>query len=217
LTQSNVAVITCGFKCSPSRVDNPGVGASPSGAEIPDLPVEFAPVLARAQGGAPPACQWIYESLAGRVAGYLRLHGSHEPDDLTSEVFLRVFDHLRDFEGDEAAFRSWVFTIAHRLLIDEHRRRSRRPQTVELSTPVTDSVPGGNAEADALTAIEDQRITDVLADLAHEQREVLSLRVVGDLTIDQIAEVLGKSRGAVKSLQHRGVAALRRRLREATS
>jgi RNA polymerase sigma-70 factor (ECF subfamily) len=193
------------------------VGASPSGAEIPDLPIEFPQVLARAQEGSPPACQWIYESLAGRVAGYLRLHGSREPDDLTSEVFLRVFDHLRDFDGDEPGFRSWVFTIAHRLLIDEHRLQSRRPQTVELSAPVTDSVPGGNTEADALMAIDDQHITDVLSDLAPDQREVLSLRIVGDLTIEQIAEVLGKSRGAVKSLQHRGVAALRRRLREATS
>lgn len=212
-----MAVITCGFKCSPSRVEYPGVGASPYGAEIPDLPLEFAQVLAHAQEGSPPACQWIYESLAGRVAGYLRLHGSREPDDLTSEVFLKVFDHLRDFEGDEPGFRSWVFTIAHRLLIDEHRRQSRRPQTVELSIPVTESVPGGNAETDAFEAIADQRVTAVLDDLAPEQREVLSLRIVGDLTIDQIAEVLGKSPGAVKSLQHRGVAALRRRLREATS
>jgi RNA polymerase sigma factor (sigma-70 family) len=211
-----VAVITTGLMCSHSRVDNPGVGASPSGAEIPDLPIEFSQVLARAQDGSPPACQWIYESLAGRVAGYLRVHGSHEPDDLTSEVFLRVFDHLRDFEGEEASFRSWVFTIAHRLLIDEHRRRSRRPETVELSTPVSDAVAGGDAESDAVTAIEHQRTIEVLADLAPDQREVLTLRIVGDLTVDQIAEVIGKSRGAVKSLQHRGVAALRRRLQEAT-
>lgn len=203
--------------CSHSRVENPGVGASPSRADTPDLPREFPQILARAQDGSPPACQWLYESVAGRVAGYLRLHGSREPDDLTSEVFLRVFDHLRDFEGGEAGFSSWVFTIAHRLLIDEHRRNSRRPQTVELSAPMTDSLAGGNAEADAISAIDDQRITEVLTDLAPDQREVLTLRIVGDLTVDQIAEVLGKSRGAVKALQHRGVAALRRRLQEATS
>jgi RNA polymerase sigma-70 factor (ECF subfamily) len=150
------------------------------------------------------------------VAGYLRLHGAREPDDLTSEVFLRVFDHLRDFVGEEAGFRSWVFTIAHRLLIDEHRQQSRRPQTAELSEPITESTPGGDAEADALRAIDDRHVVDVLADLAPDQREVLTLRVVGDLTVEQVAEVLGKSRGAVKSLQHRGVAALRRRLQEAT-
>lgn len=65
--------------------------------------------------------------------------------------------------------------------------------------------------------MEDNHTQDVLADLAPEQREVLTLRIVGDLTVEQVAEVLGKSPGAVKSLQHRGVAALRRRLQEATS
>jgi RNA polymerase sigma-70 factor (ECF subfamily) len=187
------------------------------GTPVPELSFEFPEILARAQGGSPPACQWLYESLAGRVAGYLRLHGAREPDDLTSEVFLRVFDHLRDFVGEEAGFRSWVFTIAHRLLIDEHRQQSRRPQTAELSDPITESTPGGNAETDALQAIEDQHVAEVLAQLAPDQRAVLTLRVVGDLTVEQVAEVLGTSRGAVKSLQHRGVAALRRRLQEATS
>jgi RNA polymerase sigma-70 factor (ECF subfamily) len=190
------------------------VGALPSRADAPELAAGFAETLARARDGSPPACRWLYESLAGRVAGYLRVHGSRDPDDLTSEVFLRVFDHLRDFEGTEAGFRSWVFTIAHRLLIDEHRQRQRRVDTVELSEPVHESVPGGDAEADALASIGTRRVTEVLAELAPDQRDVLTLRVVGDLTVEQVAEVLGKSRGAVKSLQHRAVAALRRRLEE---
>ena len=213
---ANTVLRPSGLRCDHSRVETPGVIAS-HGAEVPELPHEFSEILARAQAGSPPACQWLYESLAGRVAGYLRLHGACEPDDLTSEVFLRVFDHLLDFVGEEAGFRSWVFTIAHRLLIDEHRTRSRRPQTVELSDPVTESAPGGNAETDALQSLEDGRVIEVLAELAPDQRDVLTLRVVGDLTVEQVAEVLGKSRGAVKSLQHRGVAALRRRLQEATS
>lgn len=217
MSLGTVAVGTSGLRCSHSRVDTPGVGAPPSGAETPELLAEFPAVLDRAQAGSPPACRWLYESLAGRVAGYLRLHGAREPDDLTSEVFLKVFDHLLDFEGTEAGFRSWVFTIAHRQLIDEHRRNTRRPQTVELSAPLTESVSGGNAETDALHAIEDTHVHAVLADLAPDQREVMTLRIVGDLTVEQVAEVLGKSRGAVKSLQHRGVAALRRRLQEATS
>jgi RNA polymerase sigma-70 factor (ECF subfamily) len=210
-----VTVRPSGLRCDRSRAENPGVVAS-RGAEIPALPPEFAEILAQAQDGSPSACQWLYESLAGRVYGYLRLHGAREPDDLTSESFLRVFDHLRDFVGDEAGFRSWVFTIAHRLLIDEHRTLSRRPETVELSDPVTATAPGGNAESDALRAIEARHVGEVLAGLAPDQREVLTLRVVGDLTVEQVAEVLGKSHGAVKSLQHRGVAALRRRLQEAT-
>jgi RNA polymerase sigma-70 factor, ECF subfamily len=198
-------------------VDNPVMRASASNAQETELGYDFAEILGQAQAGSPPALQWLYESVAGRVCGYARLHGSTEPDDLTSETFLRVFDHLGEFAGDEAGFRSWVFTIAHRLLIDEHRRTERRPQSVELSQPMNESVPGGNAESDALHEIESTNVTDVLADLAPDQREVLTLRVVGDLTVEQTAEALGKSRGAVKSLQHRGVAALRRRLGEARS
>lgn len=192
------------------------MGALPSRADTPELVDGFAETLAGAQHGSPPACRLLYESLAGRVAGYLRLHGSRDPDDLTSEVFLRVFDHLRDFTGTEAGFRSWVFTIAHRLLIDEHRLRQRRVETVELSNPLRETVAGGDAEVDALASIGDRRVTEVLSGLAPDQRDVLTLRVVGDLSIEQVAEVLDKSAGAVKSLQHRAVAALRRRLEEAT-
>jgi RNA polymerase sigma-70 factor (ECF subfamily) len=183
---------------------------------VADQAHAFAHNLDRARGGSAPACRWLYESVAGRVAGYLRLHGAREPDDLTSEVFLRVFDHLCGFEGDEAGFRSWVFTIAHRLLIDERRTASRRPETVELSDSVVTRAAGGDAEADAFHAIEEHDTADVLASLHPDQRDVLALRIVADLSIDQIAAVVGKSRGAVKSLQHRGVAALRRRLAEAT-
>jgi RNA polymerase sigma-70 factor (ECF subfamily) len=172
----------------------------------------FRANLALAQEGSPAACQWLYESLAGRVAGYLRLHGAHEPDDLTSEVFLKVFEHLHEFEGSESGFRAWVFTIAHRLLIDAHRRTQRRPPTVELSLAMAEIVPGGDAEADALATLDNQRINEVLANLRPDQREVITLRVVGDLTAEQVAQVLGKSRGAVKALQRRGVAALRRQL-----
>ena len=63
------------------------------------------------------------------MRGYLRLRGADDPEDLTSEVFLRVFNHLDDFSGDERGFAAWVFTIAHRALIDERRRNARRPST----------------------------------------------------------------------------------------
>jgi RNA polymerase sigma-70 factor (ECF subfamily) len=182
------------------------------------LPVPaFAELLDDARDGCPESTRWLYESVAGRVCGYLRVHGASDPEDLTNEVFLRVFDHLDTFDGDEHGYRSWVFTIAHRLLIDDHRRRSRLVETVELSGPVEESVAGGDVESDALAAVGDHEVATVLATLVPDQREVLTLRVVGDLTVDQVAEVLGKSRGAVKALQRRGVAALRRRFEEATA
>jgi RNA polymerase sigma-70 factor (ECF subfamily) len=204
------------FRLVPGAVDNAKVTA-PVPKSVVGTPVEFGDVLERARRGCPESTRWLYESVAGRVCGYLRVHGAPEPDDLTSEVFLRVFDHLDGFVGDEGGYRSWVFTIAQRLLIDDHRRRARRPEAVELSVPVQEAVPGGDAESDALRAVGDGRVAEVLAQLVPDQRDVLALRVVGDLTVDQVAEILGKSRGAVKALQRRALAAVRRSLEEATS
>ena len=87
-----------------------------------------------------------------RVLGYLRAQGAREPEDLTSEVFLRVFDRLPQFTGDEPHFRSWLFTIAHRILIDDARRRQRRPQTTVLGIDVeTQSI--GDVEHEALANV----------------------------------------------------------------
>lgn len=173
---------------------------------------DFGAHLTAAQRGLASSCRWLYESLAGRVAGYLRVHGAPEPDDMTNEVFLRVFDHLDSFSGDEAAFRSWVFTIAHRLLIDDHRRRQRRVQTIELSAPLVATVSGGDAEAEAVDAIAAQHVALVLAQLPPDQRDVLTLRILADLSVEHVAELLGKRPGAVKSLQHRAIENLRKQI-----
>jgi DNA-directed RNA polymerase specialized sigma24 family protein len=97
----------------------------------------FDDVLAAAQAGAGWAFEVLYRDLAPSVTGYLRLHGAAEPDDLASETFLGVFTGLGGFRGDEEALRSWVFTIAHRRLIDDWRRRSRRPQFTDDAGDLT--------------------------------------------------------------------------------
>jgi DNA-directed RNA polymerase specialized sigma24 family protein len=89
----------------------------------------FNSVLTAARAGADWAWERIYADLAPVVTGYLRGHGAAEPEDLAGETFLHVVRDLPRFEGDERAFRSWVFTIAHRRLIDDRRRRGRRPVT----------------------------------------------------------------------------------------
>lgn len=86
-------------------------------------------MLAAAQAGASWAFEVLYRDLAPSVTGYLRLHGALEPGDLASQTFVGVFTTLPSFEGDERALRAWVFTIAHRRLVDDWRRWSQRPQT----------------------------------------------------------------------------------------
>jgi RNA polymerase sigma-70 factor (ECF subfamily) len=175
----------------------------------------FAEMLAGARANVPSACRLLYESLAGRVLGYLRLHDADDAEDLTSEVFLRVFTHLREFEGDADGLRAWVFTIAHRALIDDRRRYRRRPQTVALSEARAASLVGGDAEADAIRAVERDEMWARFDGLTVDQRDVLALRIVADLSIEDVARVVGKPTNSVKALQHRAIAALRRQL-EAT-
>lgn len=168
-------------------------------------------VLGAARANAPWAFERIYAQLAGPVAGYLRLRGASDPDGLTNEVMLGVFRGLPTFEGDVAAFRSWVFTIAHRRLVDDRRRRAVRPTTSELDRGHGETA-GGDVEEEALAQLEDEDLRALLGELTTDQREVVLLRVVADLSVDEVAGVLGKKPGAVKMLQRRGLAALRGRL-----
>lgn len=175
--------------------------------------VAFDDVLVAALAQEPWACQLLYDAYAGRVFGYLRAQGAPEPEDLTSEVFLRVFDRLPSFVGEEANFRSWLFTIAHRILIDDVRRWQRRPQTTALGVEV-ELRAAGNVEHEALANFGAQWADDLVSSLPPDQRDVVALRVTADLSLEQVAEIVGKRVGAVKSLQHRALENLRRRCGE---
>ena len=171
----------------------------------------FDTVLAAAQRGDRGALGELFTTLSPVVAGYLRLQGSHEPDDLTSEVFVGVLRNIGSFTGDEANFRAWLFTIAHRRLLDERRRLARRPPPEPLDEAV--ALPSeDDVERDAEAAVSAARVREVCAGLAPDQRDVLLLRLLGGLTLEECAATLGKSLGAVKALQRRGFAAIGRRL-----
>jgi len=169
----------------------------------------FASVLAAAQAGAGWACTRLWTDHAPAVAAFLTARGSREPDDLTSEVFLTVFDRLATFRGDAAAFRSFVFSIAYRRLVDELRMRSRRGETVELRIE-EDPRRASSAEDDAAARLGDQRAFALINDLPADQRDVMALRIVADLTAEQVAAILGKRVGAVKALQRRALERLRK-------
>lgn len=171
----------------------------------------FDSVLGAARTGAPWAFERLWHNLAPAVSGYLRLQGAAEPDDLTSEVFLNVFTNLASFEGAEGRFRSWVFTIAHHRLVDDWRRRGRRPALADDGQAVLDA-PGGDVEEEALRQLSEQRVRRLCELLAPDQRDVVLLRMVGGLSLQQTADALDKTTIAVKALQHRAVAALRRTL-----
>jgi RNA polymerase sigma-70 factor (ECF subfamily) len=171
----------------------------------------FEVVLEAARLGHPWAFERIFRVLSPVVAAYLRSRGAREPDDLTSEVFLTVLRKLDSFEGDEAHFRSWVFTITHRRLLDERRRGRRRP-ALEPLAEAAEPLAGDDVEGAVARSLATERVQGLCDRLREDQRDVLLLRLVANLSIDQVAAALGKSPGAVKALQHRGVRALGRTL-----
>jgi RNA polymerase sigma-70 factor (ECF subfamily) len=165
-------------------------------------------VIEAARAGAEWAWSQLYGELSGPVLGYLRAHGAVEPEDLLGEVFVQVARNIATFDGDGPGFRSWVFTVAHHRIIDERRYRARRP-VIPAEVGEWDGATG-NVEDEALESIATDGVLQMLEGLTDDQRSVVLLRIIGDQTIDEIAAVLGKRRGAVKALQRRGFEALRR-------
>ena len=169
----------------------------------------FPAVLEACRAGADWAWRELYDETAPAALRYLRLSGAKDPDDLLGETFVSVVRALPTFDGDERAFRAWVFTIARRRSIDEARARGRHPV---FAVPVEDLIANGDrgdVEDDALRSLATQRVASILHLLTKDQREVLVLRLLDGLTIEEIARVLGKRAGAVKALQARGLAAIR--------
>lgn len=158
--------------------------------------------------GAEWAWSRLYADLAGPVLGYLRVRGAVEPEDLLGEVFLQVARNLNGFRGDYPAFRSWVFTVAHHRVVDERRYRTRRP--VEPGDIPESALGSGNAEAEAIELLATGEVIGLLSTLTPEQRDVLVLRIVGDLSVEEVAQVVGRRPGAVKALQRRGLEKLRK-------
>lgn len=169
-------------------------------------------VIAARSGGA-----WAFERLwlefAGPVAGYLRSRGVRAADDVTSEVFLAVFQGMPSFQGDGAAFRSWLFTIAHHKAVDELRGFVRDDRVASASEKVSPQSVGSVEDQ----VVADRQLSEWLDSLSASQREVVWLRFVADFSLEDVAQITGRRTGAVKQLQRRGIERLRRHLNGATS
>ncbi len=165
-------------------------------------------VIERARAGDPRAFETLFRALSGSVAGYLRARSVSDPDGIANDVFLRVFRSIHTFNGDANRFRAWVFTIAHHAAVDDARRRRRRAQ--EAPPSHLPELPGDDVESEVMARLAHDRVHALLAGLSPDQRDVLVLRIVADLSVEQTAAVLGKGYEAVRALQRRGLASVRR-------
>lgn len=172
----------------------------------------FPERLARAREGDPVAWSDLYHGVAPLVIGYLRAQRLPDPEDVAGEVMLEVVRGIDRFQGDASGFRSWVLTIAHHRLLDSRRRETRRPSTPRSPDDMDISTSTDDVEAEVIAGIGFGRLEPALASLTDEQRNVLLLRVIGDLSVADVARIIDKRPGAVKQLQRRAAASMRRYL-----
>jgi RNA polymerase sigma-70 factor, ECF subfamily len=166
----------------------------------------FDPLLEAARAGEEWAFARLYDTLHPSLLRYLRWQEPAVADDLASETWLAVAEGLGRFEGDEQAFRGWVFTIARRRLAT-HRRSAGRQRTMPVGpdrlAEVRDTEDPSDVVMDRMSA--QSAIAQLASVLPPEQAEVVVLRVVGGLTVDEVARVIGKRPGTVRVLQHRAL------------
>lgn len=178
---------------------------------------EFHSTMTAARAGADWAWRALYADLAPQVLRYLRGRGAPEPEDLTGDVFVQVVAKIGQFDGGAEDFRAWVYTIARHQLIDSARKRARRP--VDPASDEVLELAGGSVglEDQALNRLATAEVREAMKNLSPDQQDVLLLRLVSGLSINEVAAALGKKPGAIKALQVRAVAALRRNLPEGVS
>lgn len=166
--------------------------------------------LVAARNGDGRAYRWIWDGYAGSIAGFLMARGTPEVDEVVNEVFLAAFERLGSFEGDEGEFRAWLYAIARNKRVDQLRRRGRRAESPGVTVP--DQAAADDVEADALNRVADEELAQLLGSLTLDQRDVIVLRFVAGLSLVQTAAAMGRPTGAIKALQHRAVAQLRRKM-----
>jgi RNA polymerase sigma-70 factor (ECF subfamily) len=169
-------------------------------------------VVAGCAGDA-AAFRTIYRELAPIVFGYLRARGVSDPEAVTSDVFLSVLPRMGELTGGVAGLRTFVMSVAHARMVDDARRRRRAPHVSEYDVMLDPRV-SVSAENEAIGSIATAGIVRLLQTLPDDQREVLALRFIADLSVDAVADIIGRSPGAVKQLQRRGLIALRRMMAE---
>ncbi|MBD7995036.1 RNA polymerase sigma factor [Arthrobacter sp. Sa2CUA1] len=168
-------------------------------------------MVSEARANNPAALRSVYEALAPAVLGYLRSKGCDDPEALAQEVFLTVFAKLAAVRGGAAGLRTFTFSVAHARMVDDLRRRERRPVTVPYDR-LADTRYTNSAETAVLESTLAAEL--LLEGLTAQQREVLLLRVVADLSLEDSAAVMGKTANSVKQLQRRALIALKERIAE---
>lgn len=166
-------------------------------------------LIRRAQKNDREAFAQLYEEHFDKIYRYLalRVGNEMEAEDMTQQVFLKALQSISSFRWKGAPFSAWLFRIAHNQAVDHLRKKKKRS-----SVPLDDSLVASGDSPHAATErkMDIEQLLKATKRLTEAQREVISLRFSSELSIAQVAKVMGKSEGAVKALQHSAIVALRR-------
>jgi RNA polymerase sigma-70 factor (ECF subfamily) len=166
---------------------------------------EFAAILAAAQDGGEAAFSVLWRDVNPALLRYLRAAAPGAPEDVAAETWVQVVRGLPGFRGDEGAWRAWLFTIARRRAIDEGRRRSRHPAASLAEVTGAREPRTADAAELAMESLGTAAAVAAVAALPPLQAEVILLRVVAGLDTDSVAQIVGRSPGAVRVAAHRGL------------
>jgi RNA polymerase sigma-70 factor, ECF subfamily len=166
---------------------------------------DFAALLAAAQRGSEQAFSVLWRDVNPALLRYLRVVASEHAEDVAAETWVQVVRGLPRFTGDETAWRAWLFTTARRRLLDQVRLRKRHPtEPLDEINPM-DIPRAADAEQVAMDNMATGSAMALLSKLPEQQAEVVFLRVVAGLDTEAVAEILGRSPGAVRVAAHRGL------------
>jgi RNA polymerase sigma-70 factor (ECF subfamily) len=161
----------------------------------------------------PNAFGELYERYVDRIYSYIyyRVGNHHDAEDLASRTFYRALSHLHAYEDKGVPFSAWLYRIAHNLVANWHRDRKRRP-TVALDELIIRSQVGEHPEAMAVLEDNTRFLQEAIRELDPPRQELLVLKFTEGLSNAEIGAVMGRSEGAIKSLYHRTLLALRKNM-----
>ena len=170
-------------------------------------------LILQAKQGDKQAIAALYNGHVDAIYRYVwpRVRDETIAEDLTAQVFLKALEGLPAYEPSGKPFLAWLYRIAYARVVDHWRKQERR-----ATLPLEDTMPAREPRPMDLLEAEDDWVTavDLLAQLTDDQQEVLMLRFIGEMSLSEVAETMGKTLGATKAVQHRALASLARLLEE---
>src|SRR3954464_3713968 len=175
---------------------------------------EMRALVERAQAGDRGALEELYLLHFDRIYSYLHMSvgNRHDAEDLTTQTFLKMLESIGRFRWQSAPFSAWLFRIAHNLAMDHFRARRRWQPEEEVPEPPGSEEP--SAELEAMQSIGRQSMLELIDKLSPEQQQVLTLKFVFNFPNADVAKILDKTEGAIKSLQHRALASLQKQIQD---